>query len=224
MTVASHLGIRLEEYDARIRTFIPRYDEMLDVTASALRVLDRSTPHVVDLGTGTGALALRCLRVLPNARLTAIDQDAAILETARQRLESHGAQVSMVLGDFAAVPLPPCDAMVASLTLHHVRTGQEKCEMYRRCRTALRSGGLFILADCCPSVDRRLADLERAAWREHLRRAYSDDQTDAFFATWADEDVYLPLADEITLMRDAGLLPDIVWRRGCFAVVAAFGR
>ena len=36
MGVASHLGIQLDEYDARIRTFIPRYERMLDVAADAV--------------------------------------------------------------------------------------------------------------------------------------------------------------------------------------------
>jgi hypothetical protein len=34
MGVAAHLGIRLREYDARIRTFIPHYEEMLDAAAA----------------------------------------------------------------------------------------------------------------------------------------------------------------------------------------------
>ena len=33
MGVASHLGIQLTEYDRRIRTFIPDYEEMLDAAA-----------------------------------------------------------------------------------------------------------------------------------------------------------------------------------------------
>ena len=33
-SVASHLGIPLPEYDARIRTFVPFYDEMLDGAAA----------------------------------------------------------------------------------------------------------------------------------------------------------------------------------------------
>ena len=36
MSVATHLGIDLGEYDARIRTFIPHYEEMLDVAAGSL--------------------------------------------------------------------------------------------------------------------------------------------------------------------------------------------
>src|SRR5215831_1860740 len=35
MSVASHLGIDLNDYDSRIRTFIPHYEEMLDVAGAA---------------------------------------------------------------------------------------------------------------------------------------------------------------------------------------------
>ena len=65
MSVASHLGIAVREYDRRIRTFIPNYAEMLDEAANAL---DASARTIVDLGVGTGALAARCLRHAPAAR------------------------------------------------------------------------------------------------------------------------------------------------------------
>jgi hypothetical protein len=59
MSVANHLGIDLSEYDARIRTFIPNYEEMLDVVAS---VIDPMSSMILDLGIGTGALSERCVR------------------------------------------------------------------------------------------------------------------------------------------------------------------
>jgi hypothetical protein len=34
MAVSSHLGIDVAEYDERIRTFVPYYEEMLDVCAT----------------------------------------------------------------------------------------------------------------------------------------------------------------------------------------------
>jgi len=40
MSVASQLRIRLDEYDARIRTSIPGYEQMLDAGAGALAALD----------------------------------------------------------------------------------------------------------------------------------------------------------------------------------------
>src|SRR4026208_979520 len=67
MSVASHLGIRLADYDARIRTFIPDYEEMLGVAAAAIPARTRT---IVDLGIGTGALSARCLAPAPAARVT----------------------------------------------------------------------------------------------------------------------------------------------------------
>ncbi len=54
MGVATHLGIRLAEYDQRIRTFIPHYEEMLDGAAATVATLAGPDPRVVDLGTGSG--------------------------------------------------------------------------------------------------------------------------------------------------------------------------
>lgn len=221
MSVASHLKIRLEEYDARIRTFIPRYDEMIEAAAAALGALERGSPQVIDLGTGTGALAARCLEVRPDARLTVVDEDSAILDLARQRLRPRAASASFVHASFVDFVLPPCDAVVASLALHHIRTGEAKRLMYRKCRAAVGGGGLFVSADCCPSSDPALATLERDAWRAHLQHTYSEDETTGLFTAWAQEDVYFNLAAELSMLQEAGFSPDVIWRNGSMAVIAA---
>jgi SAM-dependent methyltransferase len=221
MSVASHLHIKLEEYDSRIRTFIPGYEDMIAAAAQALDALDVPAPHVVDLGTGTGALAAACLRVRPRARMTAIDADRDILELARQRLHGKTDSPSLVPGTFDDVVFPACDAVVASLSLHHIRTGEAKRALYRRCREALSPGGLLVSADCCPASDPGLSSLQRRAWRDHLRLTYSDAEADAFFAAWADEDVYFSLEEELAMMRSAGLAGDVMWRAGAMAVIAA---
>jgi tRNA (cmo5U34)-methyltransferase len=159
--------------------------------------------------------------VRPDARITAIDADSDILALARQRLRESVSAPSFVTGSFDTVALPACDSIVASLSLHHIRTADAKRGLYQRCREALSSGGLLVSADCCPASDPRFASLQRAAWRDHLRLTYSDTEADAFFAAWADEDVYFSLEDEVTMMQAAGLAADVVWRRGAMAVVAA---
>jgi spermidine synthase len=221
MGVASHLHIRIEEYDSRIRTFIPGYEEMIAAAAQVLAVLDVPAPHVVDLGTGTGALAAACLRVRPDARITAIDADRDILDLARQRLAGSTSAPSFVSGTFDEVIVPACDAIIASLSLHHIRTDEAKRALYRRCREALSPGGLLVSADCCPASDPRLASQQHMAWRDHLQLTYSEAEADAFFAAWADEDVYFSLEDELAMMRSAGLTGDVIWRAGAMAVLAA---
>jgi SAM-dependent methyltransferase len=220
MSVADHLHIRLDEYDAKIRTFIPWYEELLEAAAGALRALPSASPHVVDLGTGTGALAAACAQVVPQLSLTGIDADAAILDMARSRLRARDVAATFVHAHFGEAVLPACDAVVASLALHHLRSADDKQRFYRRVREAVAESGLFITADCHPSGNDTFAQLEQAAWRDHLRRTYSVDETDELFAAWAAEDTYMPLATELDLIRTAGFTPHVVWRRACFAVIA----
>ena len=215
MGVASHLGIKLSEYDSRIRTFIPHYEEMLDVGAAAVPPRART---IVDLGIGTGALSSRCLTTARQAQVVGIDVDPDILTMARRRL---GDRATFTTGSFLRAPLPACDALVASFALHHVRTRAAKASLYRRIRTALRPGGAFVSVDCQPAKDAAVRRAQFAEWLGHLRRAYRPKQAHGIFTSWSHEDVYLPLEAELELMRAAGFRPELVWRRGAFAVIRA---
>jgi ubiquinone/menaquinone biosynthesis C-methylase UbiE len=221
VSVAAHLNIRIHDYDERIRTFIPAYDQMLDAAARAAQEVAGPTPHVVDLGTGSGALAMRCLVLAPAARVTAVDADHEILTLARTRLAPFGNRAAVVRGSFLKRSLPPCDAFVASLALHHVRSATLKQQLYRRCFTALSENGLFVTADCFPSEDARLAASETRLWHEHMALAYSEDAIADYFKAWADEDLYFPLNTELRMLRDAGFATEVVWRHGPLAVIAA---
>jgi ubiquinone/menaquinone biosynthesis C-methylase UbiE len=213
--VATHLGIDLREYDARIRTFIPDYEAMIETAAAAVPAAART---IVDLGTGTGALAQGCLKHAPHAAIVGIDADAGILEMAAQRL---GRRARLVCGSFLRTEVPAADAVVASFALHHVRTRAAKRSLYERVRAALGTRGVFITVDCHPATNRTLARQQRDLWRAHLRRSYSHREADALLAAWAREDVYVPLADEMRLLQQSGLGADIIWRRGSFAVISA---
>jgi ubiquinone/menaquinone biosynthesis C-methylase UbiE len=220
MAVASHLHIRLEEYDDRIVTFVPGYHALVANAASAVATLAAASPHIVDLGTGSGALAARCLAECPAARLTAIDEDPEILTLAMARLKDR-TTATFVQGSFTSVPLPACDAFVASLSLHHIRTADAKRAFYQRCSESLSAGGLLVTADCCPATDARLRDAQLSAWRAHLQRTYSPREADAFLAAWAVEDVYFTLDEERAMLAEAGFSTDVVWREGAMAVIVA---
>ena len=218
MGVAAHLGIDLADYDARIRTFIPDYERMLDVAAAAV---PRGARSIVDLGIGTGALAARCLTRAPRARLVGIDADPEMLSIAGRRLGRLGppARATFMAGNFLRLAIPRCDAIVASLALHHVRTRAAKARLHARLRSAVGRKGVLVSVDCHPSRDRTSAGEQRAAWDAHLRRSYSAPEADAFLAAWAKEDVYVPLESEIDLLERVGFRVDVLWRRGAFAVL-----
>ena len=213
MGVASHLGIKLSEYDARIRTFIPDYEEMLDVAAGAISPKART---IVDLGVGTGALAARCASRAKQARIVGIDVDADIMSLARQRLDHHA---TFVCASFLRAPLPPCDAIVASFALHHVRTRSAKARLYKRMAAALRRGGTFTTVDYHPARDTGLVRKQFETWTAHLRKSYSKSEAARLLAAWSHEDVYMPMETELALMRQNGFTTEVLWRRGAFAVL-----
>jgi SAM-dependent methyltransferase len=218
-SVSAHLKIPVAEYDARIRTFVPYYEEMLDVAGSCFDRIAGDRPAIVDLGTGTGALTERLLRHRPEATCVGIDMDAEVLAMARRRLGEH--RVDLRLGSYLDLPLPACDVIAASISLHHVRTAAAKRALYQGCRQAVRPGGAMIIADCFLPRLAAGARAGLASWQRFLEQHYAAEESRAFLDAWADEDTYFPLMEELGWLEDAGFEPDVVWRRDLFCVIVA---
>jgi len=67
--------------DERVMIPRPETERLVEVLADILR--DRRAPLVVDVGTGSGAIAIALARLMPQARLLATDVSPAALEVAR---------------------------------------------------------------------------------------------------------------------------------------------
>lgn len=218
MSVAEHLGIRTSEYDQQILTFIPHYDDILDAAVQALDALDRPARTLVDLGTGSGALAARCAKRLRGARVIGIDTDTAMLAMAERRL---GRRLTTIVGNFETTALPPCDVMTASFSLHHVATPAAKRRVFAKAFAALRPGGMLVDADCVLPVSARLQREAFAHWRAHLAASHGAAGARKFLKAWEGEDTYFTLDVETRLLAEAGFAVDVVWRCDGFAVIAA---
>lgn len=103
---------------------------------------------VLDLGCGTGTLALLIKEMQPAARVSGVDIDPQILAIARAKIAAAGAEVHIVEGSATAPPLPPAsfDRVLTSLMLHHLTTSQKR-EALAAVRRLLRSGGELHVAD-----------------------------------------------------------------------------
>jgi ubiquinone/menaquinone biosynthesis C-methylase UbiE len=225
MSVSSHLAVSPAKYDTRIRSLIPLYDELIPEVARALGHATRPVRTVVDLGIGTGALARACLESTPGARIWGIDADADMMAIARKRLGRLSRRVTMTTGSFLDEALPPCDAIVASYALHHIRTTRAKLAFYRRCYRALRPGGVLINGDCAPASTPRGFARDLDIWYSHLAKTFGGRaQGRRVYESWGDEDTYVPLAEELSLLKRAGFATDVPWRRSPFAVIVGCRR
>ncbi|MFK0379971.1 peptide chain release factor N(5)-glutamine methyltransferase [Pandoraea sp. NPDC090278] len=69
---------------------IPRPETELLVELALARIEGRQTPRVLDLGTGSGAIALAIAHSRPDARVTALDRSADALDVARENARQLG--------------------------------------------------------------------------------------------------------------------------------------
>jgi release factor glutamine methyltransferase len=96
------------------RALVPRPETEI-VVERCLALLDGSeAPRILDVGTGTGAIALALKHERPDARVTATDISPAALALARANAEHHGLEVDLVEADLLTGLQGPFDLVVSN--------------------------------------------------------------------------------------------------------------
>lgn len=95
----------------------PETETLVEVVLGWARRRAPSELSVVDVGTGSGAIAIVLALELPSAHLTAIEISVEALEVARANTVRHGVadRVTLVQGDLLAGQDGPFDVIVANL-------------------------------------------------------------------------------------------------------------
>ena len=90
------------EFEVSSAVLIPRPDTEVLVDLAKKRAEQIASPRIVDLGTGSGVVAILLARLCPAALVTAVDVSAAALEVARVNAARHDAPVRFLEGDWFA--------------------------------------------------------------------------------------------------------------------------
>jgi SAM-dependent methyltransferase len=140
----------------RWKALTPAFDAAVRITARERaiknRLLDQAGVHsgdaVLDLGAGTGTLALLLKQRCPGAHVTGLDADPAILGIARQKASAAGCEVEFVEGFSTELPFPDrsLDVVLSTLFFHHL-TSVEKQTTLGEVRRVLKPGGRLHVAD-----------------------------------------------------------------------------
>lgn len=103
--------------------------------------------RLLELGCGSGRLAIAIKRRCPDVAITAVDGNRDILRIARDRANQAGMDIDFKLGDFTSCPLEGTyDRVYSTLVLHHL-TLDAKQQVFGRIRDLLVEGGSFVIAD-----------------------------------------------------------------------------
>ncbi len=139
------------------------YDPVLALTRErlwrsvlAMHVAPRPDDVIVDVGCGTGSLALLLGRVEPRATVIGVDPDPAALDVARRKAAAAAATTAACaspqwrqgMGDAVAATVGAgvADTVVSSLVLHQCPVPMKRAVLAAMYDT-LRPGGRLVIAD-----------------------------------------------------------------------------
>ena len=99
--------------DSRALVPRPETEVLVDRALALLDGVER--PEVLDVGTGTGAVALSLALERPDSRVAALDISAGALALARENAQATRLEVTLLEGDFrAGLPDGPYDLVVSN--------------------------------------------------------------------------------------------------------------
>lgn len=140
----------------RFRWLTPAYDVVVGLTTRERvfkhRLLDQAAlqpgTRVLDLGCGTGTLALWAKHRQPGATVTGLDGDPEILAIAQEKAGRSGLTVDFRQGLSDRLPFPDqtFDCVLSSLFFHHLQPAQKIASLLE-VRRVLRPGGAVHIAD-----------------------------------------------------------------------------
>ena len=134
----------------------PLFDPMVRLTTRERRFKARllqqaaigARHRVLDIGCGTGTLAIMVKRAEPSAEVVGLDGDPAILERGRAKARESGVDVRLDQGMSFDLPYEDgsFDRVLSSLFFHHIKP-DAKARTAREIFRVLRPGGELHVAD-----------------------------------------------------------------------------
>ncbi len=130
--------------------FIQKYI-VRDVRYKALLIAQANIQaghHVLDLGCGTGTLAIMAKQTRPAAEVSGLDADPDMLKVANYKSAQMNAPVKFDVGFTNKLPYPDqsFDRVLSSITIHHLKT-PDKWQTAREVYRILKPGGQLHIID-----------------------------------------------------------------------------
>jgi ubiquinone/menaquinone biosynthesis C-methylase UbiE len=139
----------------------PLYDPFIRLMGRERRFKGRLIEHlrlspgqrVLDVGCGTGTLAVMIGREHPAVEITGIDGDTDILERARSKAADAGVRATFRVAMATELPFGDgsFDRVTSTLMAHHLPTSA-KTQMFAEIRRVLAPGGELHLVDIGPAA------------------------------------------------------------------------
>jgi ubiquinone/menaquinone biosynthesis C-methylase UbiE len=129
---------------------------------AAARIMDDHARRVLDVGTGTGAMAITLKRQAPHAEIHGVDPSDRMLDIARTRGVRAGLVMHFAHGWGQDLPFPDneFDVVTFASVLHHIPAAQRGIVL-AEARRVLRPGARVLIVELVPARLARLLPAHR---------------------------------------------------------------
>lgn len=117
--------------------------------AKAVKMIRNHSPRqILDIATGTGDLAIKLARELPEVKITGVDLSEGMIEIGRKKVTEAGLdeRVEMMTGDCLSLPMAD-DSYDCVTVAYGVRNFERLLQGYREMLRVLRPGGMLCVIE-----------------------------------------------------------------------------
>jgi tRNA (cmo5U34)-methyltransferase len=214
--MAAFFDARAAGYDAHMRGYIfndETFAQFYGAAAAPLPVTPAPI-RVLDLGCGTGLELDYIFQRAPNAHITGIDLSGAMLDLLREQYGARLSQLTLIQDSYLTLDFGRAvfDYVISVMTVHHLLP-DAKTALYRRIRSALKPGGIYIEGDYVVSP----ADEEQFL-AEYAAQIAERATSDGYYHL----DIPFSLETQFRLLREADFATvELLWQAGLSAVYVA---
>ncbi len=181
-----------ERWERQQETYIPLREERFTVMLDIVEHVAGSSPRVLDLLCGPGAISARVLQRFPGATVVALDLDPVLIAIGKSAHGDGDGRLTWVEANVKdpawveALPPGQFDAVLSTTAIHWLEAG-DIVELYRALAERIRPGGVFMNGDQMRFAGRDtvLSNLTEAMRQRHLDAAVARGG-ETWEAWWAD--------------------------------------
>ena len=201
-------------YDTTIRQLIPKYDQIMLKMASLLACDKNQAIDVLDIGCGTGNMALLLKKKFFHSNITCLDPTDKMIKRAKQKLKEYpGVKfVKSMVQDFKFND--KYDAVFVSMVFQNLQNKRQKVSLYRKICKSLKQDGMFLMFGPVLGENAFVEEYYMKHWSRYIQRSFPKEKTEGdWLATYREKDGPDKFLDEISMLQKGGFKTvDVIYK------------